>query len=337
MACVTCSIRELNGIARMSELLRVENLSVSFESPGGRLQVLNDVSFCLERGEVIGLVGESGSGKSVTAFAIMQLLGRLGRIDAGQIHLEGQDLTRLTARQMERIRGKDLSMIFQEPMSSLNPVYTIGMQIMEPIMKHQGAGRRDARRTVVGLLESVGIAAATTRLEEYPHQLSGGMRQRVMIAMALACQPGLLIADEPTTALDVTIQAQILELLRTLQAESELAMLLITHDFGVVAELAQRVIVMYAGEIVEMAAANDLMHNPLHPYTRELLRSIPRLRERSDVLPTIPGSAPAPGRIPGGCRFHDRCALATNRCVSEKQPLRRVTSGRRVRCWMAAE
>ena len=265
----------------------------------------------------------------------MQLLGVAGGIDQGCIQLGDQRLSQMSDEQMEAVRGNHLSMIFQEPMTSLNPVFTIGTQIAEPIIKHQSMSAREAREKAAQLLAAVGIASADKRLDDYPHQLSGGMRQRVMIAMALACEPQLLIADEPTTALDVTIQAQILQLLQQLQTKSGLAILLITHDFGVVAELAQRVVVMYAGQIVEVAPVEDLLDEPLHPYTGELLRSIPALDYRVEKLSTIPGTAPPAGHYPGGCRFHPRCPLATERCAEETQELREFSAGRLTRCWQA--
>lgn len=314
-------------------LLKVEGLNVSFTTLRGRLSVLRDVSFDVGRGEIVGLIGESGSGKSVSAFAVMQLLGEQGRIDSGRIVFDGEDLSGLSTKAMTNIRGKDVSMIFQEPMTSLNPVFTIGLQISESLTRHLGMDRRQALARAVDLLTQVGIPTAEERIGDYPHQLSGGMRQRVMIAMALACQPKLLIADEPTTALDVTIQAQILDLLVKLKNETNLAILLITHDFGVIAEIAQRVVVMYAGEVVEVANVDDIFSEPLHPYTRKLMESIPKIAERCAVLPVIPGSAPAPENFPDGCRFHDRCPVAMDRCSVEAPPLLSVRATRLARCW----
>jgi len=314
-------------------LLSVENLSVSFDTLHGRVRVLDGISFAVGEGEIVGLIGESGSGKSVSAFAIMQLLGEQGRIDSGSITFDGTDLAGLSATEISKVRGKDVSMIFQEPMTSLNPVFTVGSQIAEVLTTHLGLGRKEAHTRAIELLAEVGIPTAEARINEYPHQLSGGMRQRVMIAMALACQPKLLIADEPTTALDVTIQAQILDLLGKLRADSNLAILLITHDFGVIAEVAQRVIVMYAGQVVEVANVDDIFSNPLHPYTKQLMKSIPKIAERCKELPVIPGSAPAPANFTGGCRFHDRCLEAVDRCSTEIQELRSVQSSRVARCW----
>jgi len=314
-------------------LLRVEGLNVSFTTLRGKLKVLNDVSFDVGEGEIVGLIGESGSGKSVSAFAVMQLLGEQGRIDSGRVLLQGENLSRLSSTAMTEIRGKDVSMIFQEPMTSLNPVFTIGLQIAEALTRHLGMQRRQALSRAAELLTQVGIPRAQERIGDYPHQLSGGMRQRVMIAMALACEPKLLIADEPTTALDVTIQAQILDLLVKLQNETNLAILLITHDFGVIAEVAQHVVVMYAGEVVEVANVDDVFSDPLHPYTRKLMQSIPKIAEKCDVLPVIPGSAPAPDSFPNGCRFHDRCPVAMEQCFAEPPPLNAVGISRLARCW----
>lgn len=317
----------------VADLLKVEDLSVSFDTLHGSVKVLDGISFEVGEGEIVGLIGESGSGKSVSAFAVMQLLGEQGCIDSGSVRFNGTDLASLSATEISKVRGKDVSMIFQEPMTSLNPVFTVGSQISEALTTHLGLSRKAANDRAVELLTEVGIPTAAARINEYPHQLSGGMRQRVMIAMALACRPKLLIADEPTTALDVTIQAQILDLLGNLRAESNLAILLITHDFGVIAEVAQRVIVMYAGQVVEVANVDDIFSSPLHPYTKQLMKSIPKITERCKVLPVIPGSAPAPTNLPSGCRFHDRCPSATDKCSTEKQQLRTVHATRVARCW----
>jgi len=316
-----------------ANLLKVDNLSVSFDTLHGRVEVLDGISFAIDQGEIVGLIGESGSGKSVSAFAVMQLLGEQGRIDSGSITFDETDLSQLSATEISKVRGKDVSMIFQEPMTSLNPVFTVGSQISEVLMTHLELGRQEAHARAVELLTEVGIPTAKARINEYPHQLSGGMRQRVMIAMALACRPKLLIADEPTTALDVTIQAQILDLLGKLRDETNLAILLITHDFGVIAEVAQRVIVMYAGQVVEVASVDEIFSNPMHPYTRQLMKSIPKIAERCKVLPVIPGSAPSPTNYPSGCRFHDRCPDATDRCSTETQQLVPVQTNRLARCW----
>ena len=293
-------------------LLSVRGLTTSF----GGAPVVDGVSFDLMPGEVLGIVGESGSGKSVAALSILRLLSPPGRIEAGTIRFEGEDLLAKSEAQMRRIRGDRISMIFQEPMTSLNPVFTIGDQIGETLREHQRLGRRESRRRAVELLGMVEIAAAERRLDDYPHQMSGGMRQRVMIAMALACQPRLLIADEPTTALDVTIQAQILDLLRELQRELAMAVILITHDLGVIAEFARRVIVFYAARAVERGPVGPVFRAPLHPYTEGLLRSVPRLDADDDRLQAIEGMVASPLDPPPGCRFHPRCRHARAPCAA---------------------
>ncbi len=318
-------------------LLAVEDLDVSFQMLRGRLRVLDRVSFTIGRGEILGVVGESGSGKSVTALSIMRLLGEQGYIDHGRIALEGRDLIALADSQMLSVRGREMSMIFQEPMTSLNPVFSVGFQLAEVLVEHLGLRPSQARARAVELLGLVAIPAATERLDAYPHQLSGGMRQRVMIAMAMACTPKLLIADEPTTALDVTIQAQILDLMRDLRRDSGAAILIITHDMGVIAEIADRVLVMYAGQVVEEAPVAELFARPLHPYTRLLRRSIPLARVKRARLPAISGATPSPSAFPSGCRFHPRCPDAIDRCRSAAPPLDPAPGGRRVRCWRAFE
>ncbi len=318
-------------------LLEADGLTVSFATLRGRLRVVEDVTFSINHGEVVGLVGESGSGKSVTALALMQLLGNEGAIDAGRIQLEGRQLTDFSRQQMLAVRGREISMIFQEPMTSLNPVYTVGFQIAEVLMEHFGTSRRDAMAQAAELMALVGIPSAESRVNDYPHQLSGGMRQRVMIAMAMACQPKLLIADEPTTALDVTIQAQILQLMRDLRARFQSAVLMITHDMGVIAKMADRVIVMYAGQIVEEAPVRELFAAPKHPYTRLLLRSIPRVQERRDKLDAIGGATPTPGNFPSGCRFNPRCPDAIDQCRQETPPLEITGVGQRSRCWRSGD
>ncbi|MBM3523659.1 MAG: ABC transporter ATP-binding protein, partial [Alphaproteobacteria bacterium] len=286
-------------------LLDIADLGVSFAR--GRLRVLDDVALSIGRGEIVGLVGESGSGKSVTALAIMRLLARTAKIESGAIHFAGEDLLALSDHAMRARRGRDLAMIFQEPMTSLNPLFRAGFQIGEALEAHLGISRAEARRRAIALMRDVGIAAPEQRVDAYPHQLSGGMRQRVMIAMAIACEPQLLIADEPTTALDVTIQAQILTLIRTLRATRGMGVLLITHDLGVVAGMADRVVVMYAGQVVEEAPVADLFARPRHPYTRMLLRAVPRVARKLERLATIAGTTPPASRFPAGCRFHPRC------------------------------
>jgi len=301
----------------MSEpILQVENLSVTFPAGDGRgITVLEDVSFSISPGEVLGIVGESGCGKSLTASAIMRLLPGAARISSGRILWRGRDLLDMSEEEMRRIRGNEIAMIFQEPMTSLNPVFTVGDQIVEAVMMHQKLGRRAAYMRCVEALKTVGIPSAEKRVHDYPHQMSGGMRQRVMIAMALSCNPVLLVADEPTTALDVTIQAQILELLADLQAQFGMAIMLITHDLGVIAEFSHRVNVMYAGRVVESAGTPALFDEPEHPYTNGLMRSIPLVDADVDRLGAIPGSVPQPADWPSGCRFRDRCPQAAHVCA----------------------
>jgi len=289
-------------------LLQVSGLNVGFETNRGLLRPVRDVSFSIFPGQTVALVGESGCGKSVTSLSILRLIPEPpGRMLGGEIWFEGRDLLTLTEREMRSVRGKDIAMIFQEPMTSLNPVYTIGDQIAEAVVLHQKVSQTEAYRIAEEALHDVGIADPQRRLSEYTHQMSGGMRQRVMIAMALSCRPKLLIADEPTTALDVTIQAQILELLRKLQRERGMSILLITHDLGVVAENADVVAVMYASRIVEVAKVEDLFDRPQHPYTEGLFRSVPKLGNEAERLATIPGTVPNPARFPSGCKYHTRC------------------------------
>ena len=318
-------------------LLAVQDLTVAFETLRGRMAVLDRVGFEVGAGEVLGLVGESGSGKSVTALSILGLLSEQGRVDAGQILFGGRDLTRLPERDLCQIRGREIAMIFQEPMTSLNPVFSVGFQVAEVLVEHLALSRRAARARAIELLGQVGIPDPARRAAEYPHQLSGGMRQRAMIAMAMACRPRLLLADEPTTALDVTIQAQILDLVRRLRTEHRTAVVFISHDLGVIAGTADRVLVMYAGQVVETAPSRDLFGAPLHPYTRLLLRSIPRVHARAARLRTIPGTAPSPLLWPAGCRFHPRCPDAIDRCRSDRPALSAAGPGRTVRCWRAGE
>ena len=323
--------------AAAPSLLDVRELRVSYATLRGRVEVLDGVSFEVGASEILGVVGESGSGKSVTALSVLRLLGEQGSIDDGRIRLAGRDLTALTDQEMLGVRGRDVSMIFQEPMTSLNPVYTVGFQVAEVLVEHLGLRTREAMARAAELLASVGIPAADRRVSSYPHQLSGGMRQRVMIAMALACRPRLLIADEPTTALDVTIQAQILDLMRELRTQLGTAVLIITHDMGVIADLADRVVVMYAGQIVEEACVGALFDAPLHPYTRLLLRSIPLASVKQALLPVIDGATPTPTAYPPGCRFHPRCPFAVERCSRDSPPLEAPGDGRRVRCWRAGD
>ncbi|ONG47399.1 ABC transporter ATP-binding protein [Pseudoroseomonas deserti] len=297
-------------------LLEIRNLTTAFGTESGQVTAIEDISFGIEPGEILGIVGESGSGKSVTALTVMGLLPRPpAKILSGSVMFDGQDLTKLSERQLQKIRGPGIAMIFQEPMTSLNPVFRIGEQIMETIRAHERLSPRALRDRAVQLLAKVGIPSPERRMDDYPHQLSGGQRQRVMIAIALACNPRLLIADEPTTALDVTIQAQILDLLMDLRDELGMAIMIITHNMGVVAETADRVLVMYAGRIVEQSPVERLFDAPLHPYTRGLLDCVPSLEHDRPRLVAIPGSLPEPARRPSGCRFRPRCAHAAPACA----------------------
>jgi len=312
-------------------LLEIEDLAVSFATAQGLLRAVDGMSFSVEPGEVLGIVGESGSGKSVSMLALMGLVADPGIVAARRMRFDGHDLLTMGARERRRITGKDMAMIFQEPMTSLNPCFTVGYQIIEAIEAHAGASRRERRLRAIELLEQVGIPAPESRIDAYPHQLSGGMNQRVMIAMALAGDPRLLLADEPTTALDVTVQAQILDLLLTLQRERGMALVLITHDMGVIAETAQRVMVMYAGQIVEEQPADGLFAAPRHPYTAALLDALPERSPGAARLPTIPGMVPGLVDRPSGCQFHPRCRFADRRCRVETPELRRL-EGAWVRC-----
>ncbi|MCU0888113.1 MAG: ABC transporter ATP-binding protein [Rubritepida sp.] len=317
-------------------LLEVEALRTVFRSSGGDVAAVDGVSLAVERGRTLGIVGESGCGKSVLSLSIMRLVAHPGRIAGGRIRLDGRDITALSPAEMRSLRGRDMAMIFQEPMTSLNPVHSVGFQITEGIRAHEPrASEAELRERGIAALKRVRIPSPERRFDEYPHQLSGGMRQRVMIAMALACSPKLLIADEPTTALDVTVQAQILDLLRELQAETGMAIILITHDLGVVAEMADEVAVMYAGRVVERAAARALFEDPQHPYTLGLLGSIPRLDEDRENLLAIRGTVPPPFALPQGCRFHPRCPFAAAACKVEPPPLREVVPGHQVACLRA--
>ena len=314
-------------------LLSIRNLSVEFHTEEGVVRAVDQVSFDIPRGKTVCLVGESGCGKSVSSYALLGLVSPPGRVVEGEAILDGQDLLKLPDSDLRSIRGNRISMIFQEPMTSLNPVFTIGDQIIEAILSHQDMGKNAAREKAISMLKRVKIPAADQRVDEYPHQLSGGMRQRALIAMALVSEPELLIADEPTTALDVTIQAQILELLKELQAESDLSVLFITHDLGVVAEIADEVVVMYASRVVEKAPARELFANPLHPYTRGLFNSLPSLGGSSDGrLKTIEGSVPDPLAFPTGCKFWPRCELAVDGCREVEPVLRTLVAGHSAAC-----
>lgn len=319
-------------------LLKVKGLYTQFDTFDGIVKAVNGISFAIREGETFALVGESGCGKSVTSFSILQLIPcPPGKITAGSIEFQGLDLLTLSEQQMQSFRGSQISMVFQEPMSSLNPVFTCGNQIVEAIRLHQKVSPAKAKEIAIQMLKKVGIPAPEQRFNEYPHQMSGGMKQRVMIAIALCCNPKLLIADEPTTALDVTIQSQILDLLKDIQRTDGLAVLLITHDLGVVAETAHRVGVMYASKMVEQTTAQELFTNPQHPYTRGLFKSLPKLGEKEARLHTIPGNVPNPLSFPTGCKFHPRCELGGNdrQCQTEEPPLREISAGHWCACWKA--
>ncbi|WP_291302984.1 ABC transporter ATP-binding protein [Desulfovibrio sp. MES5] len=315
-------------------LLRLDDLSITFQTDDGPLPAVRNVSFSLPHGHITCLVGESGCGKSLTARAILRLTPDNARLD-GSITLDGQDILRLPPRALRSIRGRRAGMVFQEPMTSLNPVLRVGEQVAEPLRLHMGMHRAQAREEAISLLAEVGIPSPESRYDDYPHQLSGGMRQRVMIAMALACRPDLLLADEPTTALDATIQGQILRLMRARSQERGMAVLLITHDLGVAAQMANTIGVMYAGRLVEYAPARDLFAHPLHPYTQGLLRAAPNARSRElDRLPTIPGSVPSLRSMPGGCPFHPRCPQAMPVCREKMPPTIAVRQQHNVACWL---
>jgi oligopeptide/dipeptide ABC transporter ATP-binding protein len=313
-------------------LLSIRSLEVSFETDRGRVPAVRGVDLRLNAGETVALVGESGSGKSVTALSVMRLTS--GLITGGGITFRGADLTNLPEAELRRIRGGQIGMIFQEPMTSLNPVFKVGRQIEEVLVLHRKLAPAAARAQAVELLTRVGIPSPAARLEQYPHELSGGMKQRVMIAIAIACRPALLIADEPTTALDVTIQAQIMQLLRSLSRELNMALLLITHDLGVVAHFAERVSVMYAGKIVEHGSVRDIFKRPAHPYTQALLAALPDAAARGKRLPAIAGRVPSPELLPPGCAFCARCSRAFEPCATEQPPLFEVASEHRAACWL---
>jgi len=317
-------------------LLKVTDLRTYFDTEDGLVQAVDGVNFSIDSGETFALVGESGCGKSVTAFSIMGIVpDPPGKVVGGSIEFEGRDLLGYSEKKMRQVRGSRISMIFQEPMSSLNPVFTCGNQIVEAIRLHRNLRGSEADNLAIEMLDKVGIPAPAQRFREYPHQMSGGMKQRVMIAMALSCNPKLLIADEPTTALDVTIQAQILDLIKSIQEASNLAVLLITHDLAVVAETAHRVGVMYASKMAEMTDVTSLFDDPLHPYTQGLFRSLPRLGTRTARLDTIPGNVPNPLNFPTGCKFHPRCPIGRTlqQCRNEEPPLKEVRPGHWCACW----
>lgn len=314
-------------------LIEVKNLKTQFHTKNGVITAVDGVSFAIKSGETLGIVGESGCGKSVTSMSILRLIPpQAGEIAGGEILFHGQDILKKSEKEMRAVRGNEIAMIFQDSMTALNPVLTIGYQIIETITAHTKISKKEAWDRAVEMLVKVGIPSPEARMKEYPHQLSGGMRQRVMIAMALSCNVSLLIADEPTTALDVTIQAQILELMRDLKRDTNTSIMLITHDMGVVAEMADNVLVMYAGKVVEYSDTKNIFNDPLHPYTKGLLASIPRLDQKEGRLYAIKGQVPSAGDMPKGCRFSTRCELATDRCVNEAPPLYAVGE-RQVRCW----
>lgn len=322
----------------MSTLLEVKNLKTHFFGKNKVLPVVDGVDFEVKKGETLAIVGESGSGKSITSLSIMGLVPKPGgKIVDGQIIFDGTDLVSLSENEMFKVRGNEIAMIFQEPMSSLNPVLTIGEQITEVLIYHKKLSKKEARLKAVELLKIVGFARAEEILDDYPHRLSGGMRQRVMIAMAMSCDPKLLIADEPTTALDVTVQAQILELMKDLSEKFNSSIILITHDLGVVAELADRVIVMYAGQVVEESGIVEMFDNPLHPYTAGLLNSVPKIDEDQERLSSIGGNVPSPDNFPKGCRFATRCEHVMERCLEEQPVLKEIEPGRKSRCFLHEE
>ncbi len=318
----------------MQNILEVKNLKTYYSIDEETAKAVDGVSFSLKRNRTLGIVGESGCGKSVTALSIMRLVPMPpGYFAGGEIFWQGQDLLKLSEEQMRKLRGDDIAMIFQEPMSSLNPVYTCGYQIIEQILLHRRISGKEAREKAIEMLRLVGIAQPSERIDAYPHELSGGMRQRVMIAMALSCDPALLIADEPTTALDVTVQAQILELIGKLQGDTGMSVILITHDFGVIAELCEEVLVMYASKVVESGSLSRIFANPLHPYTIGLLRSIPRIGSKKKRLSVIEGTVPSAAHLPPGCRFANRCPLADEHCREHEPELREYERDHAAACW----
>lgn len=317
----------------MSSVIAVENLETSFSTKAGSFKAVNGISYEVAERETVGIVGESGCGKSVTSMSIMGLLGGTGRVTSGAIRFRGDNLLSMRTHQLEALRGNRIAMIFQEPMTALNPVYTIGFQIDEQLMRHRQLNKKEARDRTIEMLRLVGIPSPDSRYKNYPHQLSGGMRQRAMIAMALSCDPDFLIADEPTTALDVTIQAQILELISELQGRLGMAVQFITHDLGVISEVADRVVVMYAGTVCEVASTELIFSRPSHPYTVGLLESIPKVGEKRRRLQTIPGNVPSPLRLPPGCPFQNRCPRVSEQCKTNRPSLQDVSPGHSVACF----
>jgi len=321
----------------MENLLEIKNLKTYFYTDEGTVPAVDDVTLTIPKGKTLGVVGESGCGKSVTALSVMRLIDHPGKIVDGEIRFAGRELTQLTEKEIRKVRGGEIAMIFQEPMTSLNPVFSIGNQIVEAIELHQkGVSKKEAWDLAIQMLEKVRIPMPEQRVRQYPHEFSGGMRQRAMIAMALSCEPELLIADEPSTALDVTIQAQILELLRDLQRDTGMSIMIITHDLGVVAEVSDLVAVMYASKVVERATTKDIFANPLHPYTQGLLASKPKVgQKKSERLQTIDGMVPSPLHFPSGCKFHPRCPKAQERCREEEPEIRVISDGHECRCHFA--
>ncbi len=325
-------------MSQRNTLLSIKNLSVEFQTVEGTVHAINELNYSLDEGETLGIVGESGSGKSVSSLGIMKLIPNPpGKIVNGEIVYNGKDLVKISEKEMEKIRGDEISMIFQEPMTSLNPIITCGKQIAESLRLHRGLHKKEAMKEAIEIMRAVGIANPGKRVNEYPHQMSGGMRQRVMIAMALACKPKILICDEPTTALDVTIQAQILDLIRGLNKETQTAVIMITHDLGVVSELCERVIVMYTGRIVEEASSVELFKNPLHPYTVGLISAIPQITKERKPLSTIEGVVPNPTEKIEGCSFWPRCKYVTEQCKTKEPPMVQIDAKRKVRCFRYAD
>lgn len=316
-----------------STVLEVKNLETTFASKAGPVRAVNNVSYKIDKGQTLGVVGESGCGKSVTSYSLMRLIEKPGRISNGQVLLNGRDLLKLNEAEMENVRGGEMAMIFQEPMTALNPVLTIGYQMDEQIMRHKKCSPKESRERAIEMLRLVGIPSPSERYDSYPHQLSGGMRQRAMIAMALSCDPTFLIADEPTTALDVTIQAQILELIQNLQEKFNMTVQFITHDLGVISEVSDKVLVMYGGQTCEQADTQELFLNPHHPYTAALIASRPKFGERVQRLATIEGSVPAPFELPPGCPFVNRCSRVRSECRGHKPPLVQIKPGHTVACF----
>ncbi|SET36041.1 peptide/nickel transport system ATP-binding protein/oligopeptide transport system ATP-binding protein [Salinibacillus kushneri] len=322
----------------MEQLLDVQNLKIQFRTGEGKLSPVRDISFQVHKGETLCIVGESGCGKSITSLSLMGLLPANGEIaEESFIKLDSDELTGKSQDELRKLRGNRMSMIFQEPMTALNPVFTVGYQLREPLYIHQKLSRKEANQKAVELLDKVGIPDPKKRVKQYPHELSGGMRQRVMIAMALACKPSLLIADEPTTALDVTIQAQILDLIEDLKQEMDMGIIFVTHDMGVVAEIADRVMVMYAGEVVEIGEVEEIFNHPKHPYTQGLLASVPNVEDDEHTLESIPGTLPNVNEKIEGCRFHPRCPLATEQCRKQAPPIFHVNENHTSKCWLQEE